>query len=128
MKFYLVLTKIFPLIIFLFLNISCSSTEDYDNSDFTSNVSNSIGGGEPPFTAVGNAGTILKSEDGINWINKSVSVVEDFYNVTYGNSMFLVTGSSTDNVNPIFYSINGDNWNQSSYQFGSSTGESFYAF
>ena len=83
MKFYLVLIKIFPLIIFLFLNISCSSTEDYDNSDFTSNVSNSIGGGEPPFIAVGAKGTIIKSIDGIIWTDKSITTSIGFKNVTY---------------------------------------------
>ncbi len=111
---------------FLFLNISCSSTEDYDNSDFTSNVSNSIGGGEPPFIAVGNAGTILKSADGINWIDKSVSEVLDLQNVAFGNNKFVVTGSQIDGINPIFSSSYGEIWNQTSYNFGNTTYKSIF--
>ena len=127
MKFYLVLTKILPLIIFVFLNISCSSTEDYDNSDFTSNVSNSIGGGEPPFIIVGDRGTILKSVDGINWQNNSISTTANFLNVTYGNYTFLISGSQVNDKNLTFTSNGGSNWTDVTFDFGyGNTGKSAF--
>ena len=127
MKSHLVLIKILSLIIFIFLNISCSSTEDYDNSDFTSNVSNSIGGGEPLFIIVGDRGTILKSVDGINWQNNSISTTANFLNVTYGNYTFLISGSQVNDKNLTFTSRGGSDWTDVTFDFGyGNTGKSAF--
>ena len=109
------------------MNISCSSTEDYDNADFTSNVSSSIGSGDSPFIIVGEGGTILKSVDGINWQNNSIITSGNFNNVSYGNYTFLISGSQVNDKNISFTSRNGSDWIDVAFDFGyGSTGKSTY--
>ena len=47
------------------------------------------------FVAVGNLGTVLTSEDGINWTKKTSPNFGTtyFYSVCYGNGKFVITGS-----------------------------------
>ena len=117
MKFYLIFIHILFLISAIFLNYSCSSTEDYDNSDFTNNLEAVIN--DPPFVIVGNdAGTIiLSSEDGINWTRDILSISGDgLHDITYGGGYFLTVGNASSTI----YSADGFNWNTGSKTITSS--------
>ena len=99
------------------MNISCSSTEDYDNSDFTSNVSNSIGGGDPPFVA-GTTDAIIYSHDGETWkIGIQESGLTPYSNIAYGNGTYIITGGSSIGETT-FVSNTGINWTKYSNSIG----------
>ena len=78
----------------ILLNFSCSSSEDYDNSDFTNNLGAVIN--DPPFVIVGKDDTgtiILSSEDGINWTRDILSISGDgLHDITYGGGYYLNCG------------------------------------
>lgn len=58
------------------------------------------------FVAVGEGGTILRSEDGENWTAVTTQGYEDFKSVTYGSGQFLVIGSGGE----ILTSTDGMDW------------------
>jgi len=51
-------------------------------------------GGEGLFVAVGEAGTIITSPDGITWTVQKSQTLLDLYGVTYGNGQFVVVGGN----------------------------------
>lgn len=57
-------------------------------------------------------GTLLTSDDGHNWVDRSISNVTGFNDVTYGQGTFLAVGKALDNSNVIYASDDGETWNK----------------
>lgn len=63
------------------------------HSGTVKNLANIIfGGGQ--YVAVGAAGAILTSPDGVVWTSRSSNVIDDLALITYGNSVYVIAGSS----------------------------------
>jgi hypothetical protein len=67
---------------------------------------NAIAFGNEAFVAVGTAGTILCSTDGVNWTNTAPANYGQLRTVRFLNGQFLVVG----NTNVMLLSSNGVNW------------------
>lgn len=52
----------------------------------------SIAFGQGRFVAVGFSGTVVTSEDGINWTRQATPSQDDFYSVAFGNGQFVAVG------------------------------------
>lgn len=57
--------------------------------------------------AVGDAGLVLTSTDGLNWTQQTTGTTEDLKSIAYGNGRFVVVGG-----NAVLTSTNGVNWTQ----------------
>ena len=66
-----------------------------------------VGFGNGTFVAVGDAGTILTSNDGRNWRNQIYRTGADLRGVAFGNGKFVAVGAG------ILSSTDGINWSQS---------------
>ena len=68
------------------------------------------------YVAVGDAGAIMTSPDGINWIRQNAGTGQQLHGVTYGNGTFVAVGGQKDNygyiTSIIISSTNGINWTQ----------------
>ena len=69
------------------------------------------------FIAVG-LKTIITSDDGINWVDKSPDSTTTFRKVTYGKGIFVAVG------NKIYASSDGDAWREGTYFI---TGDNYYS-
>src|SRR5688572_18870170 len=67
---------------------------------------NAVAFGNDAFVAVGNAGVILCSMDGVNWTNTATANYGQLRSVRFLNGEFLVVG----NTNVLLHSSNGVNW------------------
>ncbi|MFI5296392.1 MAG: WD40/YVTN/BNR-like repeat-containing protein [Thermodesulfovibrionales bacterium] len=98
-------------LIFFFLFLSRFSYADpldswhVRNYSSNGNALNSVTYGNGLFVAVGYAGTIITSPDGVNWTSRSSGTSADLNDVTNGNGMFVAVGldgtilSSRDGLN-----------------------------
>jgi hypothetical protein len=60
--------------------------------------------------AVGWAGTVLVSNDGVNWSRQNLDAGVDFRGVNYLNDKFFAVGKGTDYQGVIFTSVDGSDW------------------
>ena len=83
---------------------------------------NAVTFGADMFIAVGGGGTIMRSTDGLEWINtvnnfNIYNTPPDLFGVTYGGGRFMAVGSSgkesagSSTVNRVIHSIDGITWN-----------------
>ena len=96
------------LFLFLFLILfGCSRDEDFDNSDFVSEIETVLPN-EAPFIITGNNGLVYTSNDGISWKDKSNTNDYNltFGKVTYGNGKYVMANDS----NNIYYSSDASSW------------------
>ena len=102
---------IFLIFCFSLTIISCGEDEEESTTDITAPVIAEVIVVLPPYVAVGDSGTFLKSTDGTTWTeittydaayDNNTSIKVTFNDVTYGNSTFVTVGSSgttsTDNT------------------------------
>lgn len=61
------------------------------------------------FLAVGTAGALIFSDDGINWIARTSPVSVNLFGCTYANGLFVIVGSSGN----IWKSVDSINWTKS---------------
>jgi hypothetical protein len=62
------------------------------------------------FVAVGDRGTILTSQDGVNWTGQVSGTSDGLRGVTYGNGTFVAVGGSYYDSGTILTSPDGVNW------------------
>jgi hypothetical protein len=58
------------------------------------NSLNGVTYGNGRFVAVGNAGTILTSPDGVTWTQRDSGVAQNLNGVAYGNGLFVAVGET----------------------------------
>ena len=73
------------------------------------NTLNAVTYGNSTFAAVGAAGTILTSVNGITWTSRTSGTTNTLYGVTYGNGKFVVVGGG-DSGGTILTSADGIAW------------------
>lgn len=66
--------------------------------------------GDGTYVAVGQAGMVLSSPDGVSWNQQQAGTFQDFTSVAYGDSTFVAIGGG----GRLFTSANGQNWNLAS--------------
>lgn len=97
--------------VFLFLS-RLSYASPLDNWHVRNSPENStlraVTYGNGLFVAVGDAGAILTSPDGMTWTERVSGTSSSFRGVTYGNSLFVAVGSGGS----IFISSDGTAWRQ----------------
>ncbi|MGA2506940.1 MAG: hypothetical protein ABSF80_05630 [Chitinispirillaceae bacterium] len=76
----------------------------------TSNNLQSITYGNGQYVAVGDAGTILTSPDGLVWTSRTSGITTRLWSVTYGNGLYVTVGDSGGGSGRILTSANGVSW------------------
>ena len=78
----------------------------------TTNALRAITCGNNQLVAVGDAGTILTSPDGLAWTERASGTADNLYGATYGNKMFVAVGGlyRADSEGVILTSPDGHNW------------------
>jgi len=57
-------------------------------------------------------GTVLFSDNGHDWVDRSIVGVSEFKAVTYGEGKFIAVGKASDNSDVIYSSEDGETWNK----------------
>jgi hypothetical protein len=76
----------------------------------TSNNLRSVTYGNGLYVAVGDAGTILTSPDGLNWTSQASGITTRLWSVAYGNNLYVTVGDSGGGSGRILTSANGISW------------------
>jgi hypothetical protein len=76
----------------------------------TSNNLRSVTYGNGQYIAVGDAGTILTSPDGLIWTSQTSGITSRLWSVAYGNSLYVTVGDSVGGSGTILTSANGVSW------------------
>jgi hypothetical protein len=87
----------------------------------TDNTLNGVAYGKGSFVAVGDAGTILTSPDGVTWTGKNSGTSENLNGVVFANNVFVAVGDK----GTILTSADGKIWANNSGNFESLYGVSY---
>jgi hypothetical protein len=88
----------------------------------TANNLTAIAYGATQFVAVGQAGTILPSPDGVKWTQQNSRTSNDLYSIAYGKNQFVAVGINFWGPSVILSSPDGINWTPRNPSSGSPSG------